>query len=171
MQDFGSISELIAAVATIVTLFYLALQIRQSTLTSRAAALDAILSEWRTFEREVFIHNQENVDLWRKGLSDFNALDANGKTVFHFILAQKIHCISNMQQQFKNGNISKKNLDPWMDYIASVLRAPGGAAWWKEVSGAFDPEFVGNIDQRIQLTRHLPNFIERADFLPYEKPT
>ncbi len=38
IQDLGSLGELIAAVATVATLVYLALQIRQNTHTLRHAA-------------------------------------------------------------------------------------------------------------------------------------
>ena len=38
IQDLGSIGERLAAVATLATLFYLAVQIRQNTKAVRAAA-------------------------------------------------------------------------------------------------------------------------------------
>ena len=41
IQDFGSIGELVAAIATVATLFYLAMQIRQGTRATRAASNQA----------------------------------------------------------------------------------------------------------------------------------
>ena len=43
IQDLGSIGELIAAIATVVTLAYLALQIRQNTISTRAATLQTVI--------------------------------------------------------------------------------------------------------------------------------
>ncbi len=41
IQDLGSIGELVAAIATLATLGYLAVQIRQNTRSMRAAAFQA----------------------------------------------------------------------------------------------------------------------------------
>ena len=41
IEDLGSIGELVAAIATIATLFYLAVQIRQNTRTVEAAAFQS----------------------------------------------------------------------------------------------------------------------------------
>ena len=69
IQELGSLGELIAAIATAATLFYLALQIRRSTKATQAATMDTILADWRAYEREVFILNPQNVELWRRALS------------------------------------------------------------------------------------------------------
>jgi hypothetical protein len=43
IQDLGSIGELVAAVATVATLFYLALQIRGSTRVARSEAAQNVI--------------------------------------------------------------------------------------------------------------------------------
>ena len=168
IQDLGSIGELLAAVATLATLFYLARQIRHSTNATRAATMDTILADVRTFEREVFILNPQNVDLFRKGLSDFDSLDSNEKVVLNYIFAQLVHLISNMQQHFLSGNISKERLDPWMDFLSSILRTPGGKVWWDETASMYDPEFSGVINKHIQETLGEQTVIERISFMRYE---
>ena len=42
LQDLGSLGEFIAAIATLATLIYLALQIRQNTLESQAASRNLV---------------------------------------------------------------------------------------------------------------------------------
>ena len=86
LSDLGNIGELIGAIAVLITLIYLAIQVRNSTNSNRAATLDAILSDWRTSQRETFVLNPANVELWRKGLSNFDSLNANDKTILNFIL-------------------------------------------------------------------------------------
>ncbi len=52
IQDLGSLGELIAAVATVATLVYLALQIRQNTRVLRHAAERATVEDannWRSY--------------------------------------------------------------------------------------------------------------------------
>ena len=168
IQDLGSIGELLAALTTIATLFYLALQIRHSTNATRAATMDTILADVRTFEREVFILNPQNVNLFRRGLSSFESLDANEKVVLNYIFAQLVHLISNMQQHFSSGNISKERLDPRMDFLSSILRTPGGEIWWGETASMYDPEFSRIINEHILKTLGEQTVLERISFMRYE---
>ena len=49
IQDLGSLGELIAAVATIATLVYLAMQIRQNTKQVRASTFQGVSRGWQEF--------------------------------------------------------------------------------------------------------------------------
>ncbi len=42
LQDLGNIGEFVAAIATLITLIYLAAQIRQNTRAVRSASLDSV---------------------------------------------------------------------------------------------------------------------------------
>lgn len=71
IQDLGSIGEFIAAIATILTLVYLALQIRQNTAVSRAAAAQEVLKAHRLLIREVLTLNPEVENVFIRGIHSF----------------------------------------------------------------------------------------------------
>ncbi len=48
VQDLGSIGELIAAIATVATLVYLAMQIRQNSTAVKSAAAQSVLTNLNT---------------------------------------------------------------------------------------------------------------------------
>jgi len=160
LQDIGSLGEFLAAIATIATLFYLALQIRQSTRTTQASAHDAILAQWREHLRETFTTNSTNLDVWRKGLSDLESLDASDKARFTFIISQEQLFIENMIHQHERGNIDSDLLQPWLDYFSREVRTPGGTAWWKMASPVLNPAFVKTMQAHLDATVGTPDLLE-----------
>ena len=167
LQDLGSLGEFLAAIATIATLFYLAIQIRQSTRTTQASAHDAILAQWREHLRETFTASSVNLEIWRKGLSDFASLDASEKARFTFILSQEQLFIENMVQQHQRGNIDSDLMQPWLDYFCREIRTPGGAIWWEMVSPSLNPAFVGIMQEQINSAAGTPNLLEAIPVFKY----
>ena len=51
IQDLGSVGELVAAIATVVTLVYLAIQIRSNTIATRSAAAQSVHEAFTTWYR------------------------------------------------------------------------------------------------------------------------
>ena len=160
IQDLGSLGELIAAAATIATLFYLAVQIRQSTKATMAATFDAILAQWREHIRVTFVTHPENLDIWRKGLADFDSLSGHEQARFSFILSEEQLFVANMVQHAERGNINHAQLEPWLDYFSGELRTPGGTAWWKSFSAILDPQFAETMEAHMAKTRGRPTFLE-----------
>lgn len=167
LQDLGSLGEFLAAIATIATLFYLALQIRQSTRTTQASAHDTILAQWREHLRETFTSNSTNLEVWRKGLSDFESLDAAEKARFTFIISQEQLFIENMVQQHERRNIESDLLQPWLDYFSREIRTPGGTIWWEMVSPGLNPSFVKTMQEHLDSTADTPNLLEAIPVFKY----
>jgi hypothetical protein len=160
IQDLGSLGELIAAAATIATLFYLAAQIRQHSKTTMAATYEALLAQWREHIRVTFVTNPENLDIWRKGLVDFDSLSGHEQARFSFILSEEQLFIENLIQQAERRNITEAQLAPWLDYFSGELRAPGGAVWWKSFSAVLNPQFAERMEAHLAKTRGQPTFVE-----------
>ena len=79
IEAVGSVGELIAAIATIATLFYLARQISQGADMIRAASQQALLDTFFEAGTE-FTRDDELAILIGGGLLDFEALDDRAKT-------------------------------------------------------------------------------------------
>ena len=79
IQDLGSIGEFVAAIATILTLLYLALQIRQSTSVARSAATQEVLNSHRLLIRDLLTLNPEVEVIFVRGIDSFVSLDPDEK--------------------------------------------------------------------------------------------
>ena len=83
LQDLGSIGELISAIAVIVSLAYLAIQIRQNTRVARATTLQQWVSMAATVNNAV-AQSGEFSRVYRTGCEDPAALDRHALRASNF---------------------------------------------------------------------------------------
>jgi hypothetical protein len=75
-QDLGDIGEMVSAIAVVISLVYLAFQIRQNTnqieqntKTARATAFDSSISHAMVARQAIF-ENEDIARIWHKGSQD-----------------------------------------------------------------------------------------------------
>jgi hypothetical protein len=161
IQEIGVIGDLIGALATVVTLAYLAVQIRRNTNATRAATYDAISAGWRQHQRESFIAHPDNVDLWARALSDFDALSAAQQRLFFYLGATEFHFVENLIEQRDRGHLAADEIETWLGYFASVVRTSGGTVCWNVNKQLFrNQKVVAEIDRRVKDSSGLPNLLQ-----------
>jgi len=74
IQDLGSLGELIAALATILTLLYLAVQIRNNTKATRASTSLSVNDSLTTINNALR-SDSEFTDIWLRGCHDLASLN------------------------------------------------------------------------------------------------
>ena len=148
IQDFGSIGELVAAIATIATLFYLAMQIRHSSEATRGASQQALLDT--SFDASFELgRDVERLRILGAGLADFDLLNDRDKTIFA-IAAQRY--VGNLEKGLRlrqAGLIDHETVDSVGAGVLLILRSPGGAKWWQGYRLAVPPIVVEYLERRI----------------------
>jgi hypothetical protein len=148
IQDLGSIGELIAAIATIVTLVYLAVQIRSNT---RALAVDSARSFANIGDSitTAVANNGELAEIFHRGLGELGSLNEVEKIRFSFVVGQLITtCRSAWHESAITGD--QNNIPEALSGI-SFLRASGGREWWRENSNLFGTEFGPWLEHSLNL--------------------
>lgn len=80
-EAISAIGELAGAGAVVVSLLYLALQIKRQIIESRFAAVHELVNETNIFFGSV-AENKEVAEIWVKGVEDFDSLDKVEKARF-----------------------------------------------------------------------------------------
>jgi hypothetical protein len=133
IQDWGSVGELVGAAATVATLLYLALQIRANTAALRSDARRSIISDGATFLSSVGA-NLENTRVFRRGLTEFDDLDADERMQFFLQLSLLLSQTENAFSDFQSGMIDRESLEARLISVRQILATPGGVAWWNTFS-------------------------------------
>ena len=140
IQDLGSIGELIAAIATIATLGYLAVQIRQNTLSNRDASTrsthDMILRV-----NTIPIADPALTDLLIRGGKDRAGLNPVESSRFH---AHWMNSFFMYQDVFFLARRSRVEPYLWTgveSHMLQYLEAPGLSSWWEHNQRRFAEEF------------------------------
>jgi len=140
ITELGAIGELVAAIATVITLIYLAIQLRQNTKVLRLTQSRAIESDAQN-ARGRFVENKDVAELYITGLTSPEALDQADRLRFRMLLEQLFF---DWQLQIELFSESHSAAD---HFIEKTLETSGGRTYWEKVpKQIFQPEFVKHVD-------------------------
>jgi hypothetical protein len=139
--EWGAIGELIAAIATIATLIYLALQLRQNTATIELSEMRAVEADAKD-SRSRIVQDKEVAELYIAGLTTPEMLDQADKLRFRMMLDQLFF-------EWQSQMYLLKGSTNTADYfIAKTLSAPRGRLYWEKAPRQiFQPEFIEHVDK------------------------
>jgi len=148
LQDLGSLGELVGAVATVATLFYLATQIRASTLATRAAAAQTVHECFATWYR-MLAGDAGLSELMTKGLRDYSTLSETERARFVSTSMTILLCAQDAFIKWREGSLSP---DLWCGrelVMMNLVSSPGGRVFWRERSYLFGSEFRDHFENDI----------------------
>jgi hypothetical protein len=152
IQDLGSLGELIAAVATVATLIYLALQIRGNTLVSKAEASRASRDASNAANLAV-VQDGEVARIFLTGLSEPSKLDPEEWVRFSFLLGGLLTSSGAVHDEVSVGILSEDlPLNPEF-MIKMFLGTPGGQKFWNQFRQGYSKGFREYAD-RILAEQH-----------------
>ena len=140
LQDLGAIGELVGGIAVIITLIYLALQIRQNTAVVKTTNYLNLSRDSDDFSRMI-AQNKELNDLYLKGSENFNALSSNDQSRFNMIMSLLIHPYQSMFEVKNRGHIDEELMLNSFAILSTLLQRPGVLQWWETHKFWWTPEF------------------------------
>jgi hypothetical protein len=130
IQDLGSIGELLAAMATLATLIYLAIQIRQNTKAVKGSTLNSI-----TQHKQFKIRwSSEIAETYRKSVADPTSLTSTEELLMSDWLIASLIARENEYYQYNQGLLDYDNWQSSEKAIRMVLGTRWATNWWKEFS-------------------------------------
>ncbi|MEQ8693868.1 MAG: hypothetical protein RIC85_00875 [Gammaproteobacteria bacterium] len=142
-----------AAIATVATLVYLAIQIRQNTdsvQTSSELSLSHQMSDWA----KEAINNPNIAKIWDTAASEPLSLDDDERILYLWFVFQLFLIVEGHYQLYAKKRISER---AWMAKAGAALgliNNPLVAAWWDLKIAPFNPAFVDHINTLRSTTGH-----------------
>ncbi len=145
----GAISETIGAIAVIVTLAYLAVQIRQNTLQIRNEGHINISDSYREIIGNL-LHDNDLFRLVVLGCQDWNNLTAFEQSRFHAFFHQHLDHFRLAVQLHRKGSIDQDVYDSIESLHIRVLANPGARVWWNMVGKSLvEKDLIEFIDRKL----------------------
>lgn len=146
IQDLGAIGEIVGAVAVVVTLVYLARQIRQNNELLRSGSRQALVGNDVTS----LAANLQNSDVFAKYVSGLK-LTAEDQLRLSFMFSLDLRNREFEYFQYRNGLLDKET---WLSYRRVILinhSSKLGRQWWDRIGRRFvDPGFAEQIDDLLR---------------------
>jgi hypothetical protein len=141
----GAVGEIFGAVAVLLTLIYLAAQIRQNTSSVQAAAVDAAIGKVNGV-REALFSNAELTKIYVQGSKDPESLDEESFVRYRLLLHNIVLAESNVYAQSALAGLSRDNWQKELSILMRVLSSKGGAWFWDNHKQEFEESFRGEVE-------------------------
>ena len=142
----GAFSESVGAAAVVITLIYLAIQIRNQTKESRLAAtrdlsrdyLDAVDSI--TKDTEIF-------SLYMRALSDYEDLPHEERIRISMIFFRVFRVAEVRLLHYSSQGVEAAHFETGQLPLKDLMKFPGLRGWWENNKDAFSEEFQSHVDE------------------------
>jgi hypothetical protein len=153
-EAIGAISEMIGALAVVVSLVYLAFQIRQNTnqlehneRASIAASASVSATNYRENRKQIYA-SSELAEIYMKGARDPESLDEVDRLRFRLLMSNFVDANWDMYVQSVATGFSP---EVWSAHgskvLSRVLGTPGGRWFWRNFREEYSPEFCLEVDR------------------------
>jgi hypothetical protein len=140
LDALGNIGDFIGGIGVIITLLYLAVQIRQNTTSSRTESYQAVVAAISDWTRAVGT-NAESSRIADKGSRDLASLSPSERVQFNLIMASLVRNLENIHYQYIHGAIDESTWSGWAKRAHSALEPRGARDWWHTQEAAYSPDF------------------------------
>lgn len=152
LQDLGSIGEFVAAIATLVTLVYLALQIRQNTRSIRTSAYQETSRDIaESIDR--LATDPEIARIWLAGARDYESLSREDRQRFGFYLTAVMRRYENLLYQAEEVPLDPAAWEGVRELFLHTMSRPGVASWWKISHHLFNRQLRDVVEREVAKRR------------------
>jgi hypothetical protein len=160
LEEIYYISQIVASVAVLASLIYLAVQTRQNTVGQRA-----LMHQQRILQMQSDLHvRADPVIAAAQVAAEPGNADMTEVQLRQFI-AMTLSGLTSMEEQFRLHRAGQYDAAHWATTkktLAVYLRTPGARVIARMFQGMFDPDFAAILDQLIGEARVQPHFDRRA---------
>ena len=170
LEALGNIGDFLGGIGVVVTLIYLASQIRENTHSLGAASLQSVLDGFR--DRFLLPHgaNGESAEIFSKGLTSLDALDDNEKRRFWYMMVEVYFQMQQVMHLYERGLIPQVDYDAWLKWTVALTRTPGGGEMWLQVQTLITPTIADLVNEELESDHETPSVFELMPVFEHRAP-
>jgi hypothetical protein len=144
-EAVSAVAESFGVILVVVSLGYVAIQVRQNTNTVRAATELETGRQWSEFHSRV-AHSHDMADIWDKGLTNAEILSASEKRKFIWLVSEYVFLVEGLYRQRQLGFLGYDSWNQHRSTVAGLLLHPVIESWWASGVSPYSPDFKAAID-------------------------
>jgi len=149
LQDLGSVGEFVAAVATVVTLVYLAIQIRQNTRFVRASSFQACTRDAFDIIDQIALDPELN-RIYFAGTRDYRSLSAEDRKRFGAFMSSLLGRWENFEFQCSQSVLDRESFSFFHANMRVAFSQRGTWQWWDKARHLFSPAVQQLIEDQFE---------------------
>ena len=130
------------------SLIYLAIQIRQNTRASRSATYQSMVANSLGILATMYSEGGGG-ELYRRAKDGDQDLSPTERVRVHFLLLAVFRHFDNLHYQHARGTIESEQWQGYIHILDGYLSLPGAVTWWESNSAAFSVGFQKHVTDRL----------------------
>jgi len=148
LDQATNIAEIVAALATVITLAYLAIQIRSNNNLQKAESRRSVLNHSAQLATAIG-QSSEASDVFYRGLTEYSHLESSEKLQFEFMFSVLAGHCSLAFTDWKLGLNDQDSFDTTSREFYRMLKTPGGIEYWKRHGPTSEKDFFNHINENV----------------------
>jgi hypothetical protein len=145
LGQLASIASIASAVALIVSVIYVSVQVRHSTRAVRAAAFHQVVESFAGISLDI-AKDRTLVDLYLRGSQEFASLNDVERAQFSLMLLSFLRRAENVFFQTESQLLQAEHWSGIRDSIRAIVAPPGTRECWSTIKSRMNPQFSAFID-------------------------
>ncbi len=145
-QLLGNFGEFFGAIAVVVTLIFLTLQVRQNTRQIRRAEMNAASTQF-SLPRMAIVSDRSLAELLYKAMQTPDEIDQVDQLQVDMWLGEQMNAMFHAWDRSHTGSFEKEFWETTTKPgLAQILEVAAGSKWWDQNRLGFIPEFRDEVD-------------------------
>jgi hypothetical protein len=141
-EAISAIGQIVGALAVVISLIYVAREIRSNARAARMASMDTPIRWLRQL-----VEHPDLREFYYRGIHDFDSLEGADLVGFGVLMNQLFHIIQEAYYQQADGHLEPRVWQETEVSVRDLIAYPGIQAWWRLLSHWFGEKFVKFIHQ------------------------
>ena len=176
LQTLANLGEFISGIAVVISLVYLAFQVRQNTRSLRTENYARALDRVAALQARVSADPQLTA-IFDRGVLDPSVLAPGQRIQFSWAFYEMFGSFEFMFHQFQAGALPDEVWERWGVTLAWWISLPGVEAWWRAKPTPFSASFSAYVEECLRsgppetgAARRWQEFLARAGPSPDSTP-
>ena len=158
----GAVGEVIGALAVVVSLLYLAVQIRNQNKESRLNSVSEAARQWNEVLAST-ANDRALCQVWVDGVNDFDSLELIDRTQFTAHAGRILRVVEAMYEHHKQGRLEAETWEAMYRILLDLFAYKGTKDWWKTRRHWYTQSFQSFVAEVINNSGTKPNIYSEND--------
>ena len=149
-EALGALGELVGAAAVVVSLVYLAMQVRAGARATQAETEMEAARMWSEFHARV-AHSPDMTRIWDLGHTDPSAMSDRERQRFVWLVAEYFFLVEGLFKQQQRGFLSTGTWSAHERTLAGVLENEIVREWWSSGVSPYGDAFRQHVDRLAEM--------------------
>lgn len=148
LETMSQLGEFVGGFGVILSLVYLAIQIRSNTNSQRADMTARILDRMAA-QQHTYAFDAEASKFFTRAITDPTGLTIDERNQFAWLMTEFLSAMEFLMQQYKAGNVEEQTWLRWSKTIDWWLSFPGIQAFWIGRPTPYTDYFTDFVEDRL----------------------